>query len=378
MTLESQRHLFDIPDEVAYLNCAYMSPNLTAVRVAGEQAIARKSRPWRIVVDDFFEDGEEARRLFASIVGGDAEGVALIPAASYGIGVAAANLPIGPGRSVVVLAEQFPSNVYPWQEAVAAGGGEVRFVPRQPDHDWTAAVCGAIDEATAVVALPNGHWTDGSIVDLAVVGEAARAAGAALVLDLTQSLGAGPFVMSVVQPDYVISAGYKWLLGPYSQSFMWVAPQHRRGRPIEFNWIARADSDDFAGLVNYRDDFLPGARRFDVGERSNFALLPMALAAMRQIVSWGVDAVAAYTAGLTAAVEEQAAALGLDPIPAGRRLPHLIGVRFPGGLPDGLSARLAAAGVFVSIRGDSIRISPHVYNTPRDVDRLFALLGEEL
>jgi len=58
--------------------------------------------------------------------------------------------------------------------------------------------------------------------------------------------------------------------------FLYVAPRHQQGRPLEHNWIVRAGSENFAGLVNYRDEMQPGARRFDVGERSNFALMPMA------------------------------------------------------------------------------------------------------
>src|SRR5258707_15839236 len=87
--------------------------------------------------------------------------------------------------------------------------------------------------------------------------------------------------------------------------FVYVAPPHRAGRPLEFNWIAREDSEDFAGLVNYRDVFQPGARRFDVGERSNFALLPMAMVALRQILDWRVEEVAATLGELTAHIERE-------------------------------------------------------------------------
>ncbi len=378
MILEAQRHLFEIPDGVAYLNCAYQSPNLRSVRAAGEGGVAAKSRPWEITAADFFAGPERARELFAAVLGGDVDGVALIPAVSYGVAVAAANLALGPGRRVVLLAEQFPSNVYPWQRAVARRGGEVHFVRRPADLDWTAAVVAAIDERTAVVSLPNGHWTDGSLVDLAEVGRAARDAGAALVLDLTQSLGAAPFDLGAVAPDFVVSAGYKWLLGPYSYCYMWMAPRHREGEPLEDNWINRAGSEDFAGLVDYEAAYQAGARRFDVGEKSNFALAPAAIAALEQVLAWGPAAIAGYTAGLTAQVGARAAELDLVAIPAERRLPHLTGVRFPGGVPDGLARRLAEADVYVSVRGDSIRISPHVYNTEADVDRLFALLAEEV
>ncbi len=371
----SQRHLFEIPDGVAYLNCAYLSPNLREVRLAGQAAVARKSRPWEITADDFFAHSDRARELFARLVGGDPAGVAIVPSVSYGVGVAAANLPVAAGERIVVLSDQFPSNVYPWRELAGPRDAWVHTVARPAGGDWTAAVIAAIDERTAVVAVPNCHWTDGTLVDLAEVGRAARSTGAALVVDATQSLGAHPLDVGAVQPDFLVNAAYKWLLGPYSLGFLYAAPHRRKGVPLEHNWITRAGSEDFAGLVDYVDGYQPGAVRYDVGERSNFALMPMAIAALAQILDWEVPGIARYASRLTERVEQGADRLGLDPVPAGRRVAHLMGVRFPGGVPADLTERLAAAGVYVSVRGDSVRVSPHVFNTEADVDRLLEVLG---
>jgi selenocysteine lyase/cysteine desulfurase len=104
------------------------------------------------------------------------------------------------------------------------------------------------------------------------VGEAARAVGAPLVLDLTQSLGVMAFDATAVQPDFAVAAGYKWLSGPYTLGYLYVAPQHQSGEPLEENWINRERSEDFSQLINYRDGYQPGARRFDMGERSNHQL----------------------------------------------------------------------------------------------------------
>ena len=378
MSLTNQRELFEIPEEISYLNCAYMSPLLRAAREAGQVAIARKSSPWRIAARDFFEDSEMARRLFAELISADADGVALIPAASYGLSLAAANLPMRPGRRIVLLEDEFPSNVYPWRDLAARVGGSVEVVARPDDFDWTRTLLERIDDRTAVVAVPNCHWTDGSLVDLGRVGKQAREVGAALVVDATQSLGAVPFDVDMVQPDFLVAASYKWLLGPYSLGFVYVAPPHRAGRPLEFNWIAREDSEDFAGLVNYRDVFQPGARRFDVGERSNFALLPMAMVALRQILDWRVEEVAATLGELTAHIEREGQRLSLHATPSARRAAHMIGLRSDTPLSPDLPARLAAANVYVSVRGNSIRVSPHLYNAAEDVDRLVSALAGAL
>lgn len=373
-----QRHLFDIPDDVAYLNCAYMSPLSRAVVAAGEAGVARKARPWTVAVSDFFTESERARALFAGLVAAAPDDVAIVPAVSYGMAVATRNLKLKPGQRILVLAEQFPSNVYPWREAAKCSGAEVVTVARPADDDWTAAVLAAIDARTAVAALPHCHWTDGGLIDLARVAARLREVGAALVVDATQSLGALPFDVRRIRPDFLICGGYKWLMGPYSLGFMYVAPQHQEGQPLEYNWIARRDSEDFAGLVNYRDEFQPGARRFDVGERSNFALMPMAVVALEQIHRWGVEAIQATLAAVTAGIAARAAEFGLSAVLADRRAGHYLGLRFPRGLPKGLPERLAAERVYVSVRGSAMRVTPHVYNTPADVDRLFRVLEPAL
>jgi selenocysteine lyase/cysteine desulfurase len=375
MNLGYQRGLFEIPEDVAYLNCAYMSPQLRSAREAGERAVARKSRPWEIMPQDFFEDSEESRALFARLVGGEPDGVALIPSVSYGIAVAAANVPVREGQHILILEDQFPSNVYTWRELAKRSGADLVTVPRLADHDWTSAVLDHLDQNTAVVAVPNCHWTDGALLDLERVGEHARKAGAALVVDGIQSLGAHPLDVREVRPDFLVASVYKWLLGPYGVGFMYAGEGWREGTPIEHNWINRRGSEDFSGLVSYQDAFQPGARRYDVGERSNFALLPMANEALRQILDWGVQNVSETIGGLTDLIERKAGYHGIEAVPAESRARHMIGLKLGPEAPEDLAARFAKENVFVSVRGESVRVSPHLYNTEEDVDRLFEALA---
>jgi selenocysteine lyase/cysteine desulfurase len=369
-----QRHLFDLPDDVAYLNCAYMSPLLKRAVEVGTEAIGRKLRPWRIHAEDFFTESERARALFAGLLGAHVDEIALVPAASYGLAIAAANLPVAPGRRILVLAEQFPSNVYTWRALAAQSGAEMVTVERPEDDDWTRAVLACLDQRVAIAALPHCHWIDGGLLDLAAIGARCREAGGALVVDATQSLGALPLDLAAIRPDYLVCPGYKWLLGPYSLGYLYVAPQHAHGRPLEQNWIARRGSEDFARLIDYQDAYQEGARRFDVGERSNFALVPVGSVGLEQLLAWGVDRIAATLAAKTAAIAERAAALGLEAAPAHLRAGHYLGLRFPEGAPRRLPERLAERQVYVSVRGDSLRVTPHLYNHEQDLDRLFEVL----
>jgi selenocysteine lyase/cysteine desulfurase len=369
-----QRHLFDLPDEVAYLNCAYMSPILKRAAEVGAEAIGRKLQPWRIHAEDFFTGSERARTLFGDLLGSDADAIALVPAASYGLAIAAVNLPVAPGRRILVLAEQFPSNVYTWRALAAQRGAAVVTVERAEDDDWTRAVLARLDERVAIAALPHCHWIDGGLLDLAAIGARCREVGSALVVDATQSLGALPLDLAAVRPDYLVCPGYKWLLGPYSLGYLYVAPGHRDGRPLEHNWIARRGSEDFARLIDYRDDYQEGARRFDVGERSNFALVPVGIVGLEQLLAWGADRIAATLAAKTTAIAERAAAFGIRASPVHLRAGHYLGLRLPDGAPQGLPERLAERRVYVSLRGDSLRVTPHLYNREEDVDRLFEVL----
>jgi selenocysteine lyase/cysteine desulfurase len=369
-----QRDLFDIPENIAYLNCAYTSPLLTAAREAGRTAIQAKANPWTLMSGDFFTSADTARELFARLVGCQSDDVALVPAVSYGIALAARNLPVAAGQAIVILQDQFPSNVYSWMRLASEKNAVVKTVRRPPDSDWTNAVREAIDAETAIVAVQNCHWTDGTLVDLVKIGETCRAHCAALVIDGIQSIGAMPFAIDRVQPDFLIAASHKWLLGAYSFGFCYVAPQWQDGTPLEENWFNREGAEDFSRLVNYRESYQTGAKRYDQGEASSFILAPIASAGIRQILEWGVENIAQTLQGKTGAIADRAQQMGLVVAPAPARSPHIIGVSKPGGFPKDLPQRLARDKVFVSVRGESVRISPHLFTTEKDIDRLFAVL----
>jgi len=371
-----QRDMFDLPENITYLNCAYTSPLLKAAQEAGRAAIQAKANPWTITSGHFFSSAETARELFARLVGCHSDNVALVPAVSYGIALAARNLPVERGQAIVVLQDQFPSNVYAWMRLAHDNEAVVKSVQRPPDSDWTPAVLEAIGSDTAIVAVQNCHWTDGTLVDLVKIGEKCRAHKAALVIDGIQSIGAMPFSIDRVQPDFLIAASHKWLLGAYSFGFCYVAPQWQAGTPLEENWFNRAGSEDFSRLVDYRESYQTGARRYDQGEASNFILAPIASAGIKQILEWGVKNISDTLQGKTDAIADRAQQMGLGVAPAHTRAPHMIGVSKPGGFQKDLPLLLAQNNIFVSVRGDSVRISPHLFSTDEDIDRLFTVLEQ--
>ncbi len=379
MRLSCQRDAFNIPEDVAYLNTAYLGPMPIEAVKAGHEALEAKSQPWRIVADDFFAPVESLRQVLASLVGGDADGIAITPSASYGVAVAATNLPIAPGQTVVLRDGQFPSNVYGWRDIARRRSADVITARPAPNQDPTEALLTAIDERTAVVSVGPCLWSDGSRVDLSLVADRVRDVGASLVVDATQAVGAEPIDVGSIRPDFLIAAGYKFLLGPYGFGFLWAAPHRRDGQPIEQHWTARAGSEDFARLTHYRDDYRPGARRYDAGEVSSFVYIASALACARMIAAWGTSRVKEFTQRHSDRIGVEVKDMGCEPVRVEWRSPHLVGVRLPPGTESrSLVSQLAADRVHVSLRGESIRVSLHAFTTDEDVDRLLASLHAQL
>jgi selenocysteine lyase/cysteine desulfurase len=377
------RSAFAVPDDVAYFNTANLAPLLHAVRTAGEEALDRRARPWTIAASDWFDDVERLRAQVGRLLGDPGEGgdpgagVALVPSTSYAFATVARNLPVPAGSAIVVLAEEYPSGVYTWRRHAARCGARVVTVDREPGQDWADAVLAVLDERTGIVSVPQVHWTDGAWVDLDRVAARTRELGAALVVDASQSLGAVPLDVRALRADAVLSVGYKWLLGPFGRSYLWVAPEHRDGEPLEENWIVRSDAEDFARLVDYRDTYQPGARRYDQGQRTAFELTPMALAAVGQLLEWGVEAVAAHLGAITDVIVERVGGLGL-PVPVGRHGPHLIGLPLPEEARGRVLDELAARGVHAAVRGGVLRVAPHRHVSGADVDRLVGALAATL
>ncbi|HEX8241831.1 MAG TPA: aminotransferase class V-fold PLP-dependent enzyme [Allosphingosinicella sp.] len=370
--IRCQRDLFDIKEGTAYFDCAKMSPLSRAAIAAGRRGLERKAHPWDVKAEHFFDESEEVRGLFARLIGASPDDVAIVPSVSYGMATVMANVPVNAGQKIVTLADDFPSGILASRALARKAEARVVTVDRPAAGDWTAAILEAIDGGTALVVAPHTHWVCGTMIDVEAVGRRCRSVGAALVLDTTQSTGALPLDLAAADPDYLIATSYKWLMGPYSLGFLYVAPRHQQGRPIEEAWIVRRNAHDFRSLSAYEERFDTGARRFDMGERANFALLPVAGAAMGQLLDWGVANIAETLGAATARIEARLGERGVTG-QAGRA-PHFLSVRFPGGPPEGVEERLAAADVHVSLRGDRMRITPNLYNDESDEERLFSAL----
>lgn len=370
-SLPPQRHLFDIPEDIAYFNCAYNSPQLNRARDELMIAAAAKSRPWERAAKDFFADANAIRERAAALFGGDADGYAIVPAASYGISAAAHALQptLSNHHRILVMHEEFPSNYYSWVAVARRTGATVDVVERPNNGDWTAGLLARLGRDVRIVAAANCHWTTGAYVDLAAIGRGCRDVGAALVVDVTQSLGAMSLALAEVRPDFLVAAGYKWLLFPYGVGLMYVAPEWRNARPLEESWLTRAEAENFTGLTRYQDAYLPGARRFDVGETCT-ATLPGAIVALEQLAAWTIEGVAQTLAAVNDRIIAFLEPKGFVVDEPRLRSPHMFGALLPGSFHGDFVSGLRAKGVFISQRGNAVRFAPHLHVTDADINRL--------
>ncbi|HRK53930.1 MAG TPA: aminotransferase class V-fold PLP-dependent enzyme [Cyclobacteriaceae bacterium] len=381
--LSLQRSKFSLPKSITYLNCAYMSPLLKKVEKAGIEGIKGKRNPIHISPKEFFTSGELLRKQFAKLVGSkDPKRIAIIPSASYGMANAAHNIKLRSSEKVIVMGEQFPSNYYPWQRLCLDSGARLETIaPPQTRVNrgkvWNERILDAIDNNTRIVAMGHVHWADGTLYNLKEIRKRTLEVGALLLIDATQSVGALPFNIQSIQPDVLVCAGYKWMMGPYSIGLAYYGPYFDNGTPIEENWINRLNSEDFAGLVNYEVAYQPGALRYEVGEHSNFILAPMMLEALQQINEWKPKNIQEYCAKISKRPIELLRENGFWIEDDQYRANHLFGVRLPEGKDiKTVKAKLKKKNISVSYRGDAIRVSPHVYNQEKELMNFARVLIE--
>ena len=351
-----------------------MSPLLNSVVEAIAKGTQAKATPWKIKVSNFYDEAEKARSLFSKIVNVKSDTIAIIPSASYGIETAVKNLSHSLKKDIAILDKQFPSNVYPWFRLAKEKNINIRTIPHS-SGDLTSSILNCIDEKCGIVSLPNVLWTTGQTIDLIKVRQKCDISNAALVLDLTQSAGAMSTNFSTIKPDFAVVANYKWMLGPYTTGFLYVDPKYHQGQALEESWITRYNSNNFTNLINYTDQFQDGAIRFDMGERANFSLIPGVIAALEQLLDWKISQIEASLKSQNDYLAIKLKNIGLKVLKAEQRGPHFLSVKLPTNSNPDLLKILESKGIYLSVRSNSLRITPHLWNTHEELDFFISILS---
>ena len=377
MKLTNQKHLFSFPEEITYLNIASQSPSFKTVEQAGIEGILEKSNPHKITGDHYFEPVKEVKQLFAKLIAlEDYNRIANIPSASYGLATAANNITLKKGDEVLLVEEQFPSNYYVWEKLATKFDATIKIasMPTSKENrgeNWNEEILNSISDKTAVVTLGNIHWANGTLFHLKAIRKKATAHNALLIIDGSQSVGALPFSVKEIQPDALICAGYKWLFGPYGCGYAYFGSYFDNGNPLEENWSNRLHSENMSGLTSYQPEHKPLANRYSAGEHASFIYMKMQIAALKQVLDWTPNAIQNYCKEITSeaviTLKENGCFIEQDNF----RAHHLFGVELPENLNiEKLKSKLKEAKIFISFRGNYIRLSCHLYNTQNDFKKL--------
>lgn len=275
----------------------------------------------------------------------------------------------GAGSNIVTSEAVFPSTVYPWARVARHTGAEVRYAAGRRGVDPDDAVIDRIDDRTAVVCVSHVEYGGGHTYDLARLTRAAHDHDALIVVDATQSAGALPIDVIGTGVDALVTAGYKWLCGPFGVAFLYLA-RHLQER-LEPGVVGFRSHRDMWDLRADRIDYPASARRFEVSTMAYGCALGLT-ESLRYLLRLGVERIAAHNSRLAAALTAGLRERGAEIASADSVVPitsSIVAARFPGEQSPKLAARLNGSGVVVSPRGDWVRFSPHLYNGDEDIDR---------
>ncbi|EAZ79907.1 aminotransferase class V-fold PLP-dependent enzyme [Algoriphagus machipongonensis] len=382
--LNCQKELFSLKPEVHYLNNAYRAPLLKSSEEAGIQSLINQRNPFQLKPDDFFDGVVEVRRSFAQLVNCQASEVAVVPSTSYGFTSVLNNIKAGNRKKAVVVKDEFPSGYFAMERWTRENQAELQTIDpdsqqKQKGESWNQRLIEAIDEKTAVVLISSIHWMSGVKFDLKAIGEKCHQVGAYFIVDGTQSVGALPMDVDKYRIDALVCAAYKWLLGPYSLALAYIGEKFANGIPLEESWMNRVNARDFGSLSDYSDQYEPGAGRFNVGETSNFIMMPMLKASLSQLLEWRPEQIQAYAKNLNQPLRDFILANGGMVEKDEFLAYHLICPVLPENVVlSSLKKSLDEHQIYLSARGENLRVSVNVFNTEKNIESLIEAIKKEI
>lgn len=370
---------FEFEDAI-YLNLAGQSPMPKVALRAVQAALVDKRHPHHRPDSAFYEIPNRIRSSIAQLIGAKPEEVAVTTGASAGVAEVAYALAWKPGDEVITAAREFPLQYTLWKPMEAREGIKLKVVP--PSGRFIAAedLIAALTPRTRVVSVSMVRFDDGSLLDAKKLASACHAQGALLVLDVSQCVGALPLNVRDLDADFVVSAGYKWLLGPFGTGFFWVKSELLSTvRPAPFYWMAVEGSDNFSKLDFANPQPARSAKRWDASEWAshfNFNLVGLD-ASLEFVLRAGPETVAEHNRRLIEMMFERLPkdrCVPASPLDPAHRGPYGCFAARSAEKTVELYQKLRIANVVVSLREGNIRVSPHLYNTERDIDKLISVI----
>jgi cysteine desulfurase/selenocysteine lyase len=365
--------------DVTYLEAAGEAPlPLDSVRAA-KAALEWKESPHTLPASEYFDLPDRVRSGIARLIGGKPEEVAIAAGASNGFAAVAHGLDWKPGDEVLVARGEFPAQFATWLPLEQRCGICVKTVAPRDRFVTAEDFLAPLGPKTKLVSASLVRFDDASRLDAQRVAAACHAAGAYLLLDVSQCAGAMPMDIRALGADFAVCAGYKWLLSPYGTGFFWIRSELiEQMLPSPVYWAALEGARDFNSLSFDRLRITPGASRWDSPETANFTNLAAMDASLQYLLRVGVETIWQHITRLTSQLVERLPrdrCVLASPAEVERRGPFVcISARRAERTPE-LHKRLREGKIFVSLREGSLRVAPHLYNTERDITRLIAALS---
>lgn len=378
MSHDYRREFADF-EGVAYLNVANQGPLPLVAARAAQGAIESKKLPYKITDNLYFDIPDRIRKNLAQLISAEADEIAITSGASAGLSIVAAGIEWQPGDEVLVGRGEFPAHVAAWLPYMKAGKLKVRTIAPRERFITAEDYEREIGPRTKLVSASLVRFDDGAMLDAKRVAQACHAAKALLVIDASQCSGAIPLSMRELGADFVTSSGYKWLLGPYGTGFFWASPEWMNRFPCgPFYWQALDGARNFHFLPLDELKAAPGARRWDSAETGNFINLSAWDASLELLVKIGTQAIAKHNAGLVGGLIERLPRdrfVLASPSESERRGPYVcVSARNPERNAE-ICEKLREVQIIVSLREKALRISPYLYNTTQEIDRLVKMLA---
>jgi cysteine desulfurase / selenocysteine lyase len=368
---------FEIEDAI-YLNLAGQSPMPKVAHRAVQTAIEWKKFPHRIADSAYFEIPNRIRASIAQLIGGKSEEVALTSGASTGMSAVAYGLTWKPGDEVLTAKGEFPLQYATWKPMEAREGIVMKVVSPRERFITADDFLAAMTPKTRMVSASLVRFDNGVLLDAARIAAACHAQGALLLLDVSQCCGGMPLDVAKLGADFLVCAGYKWLLSPYGTGFFWAKNEHtEKMRPGPFYWAAAEGAQNFHSLALENPKPVRGARRWDIAETSNYFNFAAMDASLQFVLQLGPETVEAHNRKLIDFLFERLPkdrCVPASPLDSAHRGPYgCFAARSPEKTSE-LYQKLVNEKIITSLREGNIRVSPHLYNTARDIDHLITAI----
>jgi selenocysteine lyase/cysteine desulfurase len=367
-------------DDVTYLNFAAHAAIPRVALNAVQSSVAAKMRPH--IVDDrsFFSVAASLRQTLATLIGANPDEVALTSGAGAGLAAIAYALKWSRGDEVVIARGEFPVQHATWKPMEAREGIKVRIAVPQGQFIQPDDLVAAMTPSTRVVSVSHVRFDDGSMLDVSSLAAACKRNGTFLVLDVSQSCGAIPMNVRSLGADFIVCAGYKYLLSPWGTGFLWTRKENLDSlRPGPYNWLSQG-VESFARLNYVNPEPSPGLSRWDSAEAAS--IYNFNLTVMEASAKFVLDAGPALIRDHNQALIEYF----FERLPDGYRLasPRQASQRGVFGCieagsranTESLYQTLRDEGFVVALREGKIRVAPHLLNSTQDMDRLLVVMAK--